>query len=440
MAAHAPFESVEEAAKLFLVVESAKKEWETTFDAFADGIGILRKDGTFKRVNSALASMVGMDVRELPGKSCCEVFPHHQANGCPARLTSGHRQVEFEALAPWRRVYRESAYAVPGLDSVVVIVTDITQQRLAEERIKRLHEEAVATNRELVASMRRLKETQERLVATEKLASLATMAAGLAHEVNNPLGFVSSGFGHLRTWTERLLAFVETFQRGAVKSDLDRAIKEGGLADAGSEIAATMSDVQQGLDRIRRIVTAFSTFVEQGPVVLTQVDLNAIVREIVDEVEDQIREGATLVTSLGEVPPLTAAEAGLRTVLRQVLENAAFALKDTTRPGRVVVGTQVRGGRAVITVQDNGVGMPPDVLGRALDPFFTTRAPGPHVGLGLTVAQSIVRRHGGEMTLRSETGAGTTVEITLPMLTDPGSEWDPARSPASAQGKAASRT
>ncbi len=440
MASHAPFESVEEAAKLFLVVEAAKKEWETTFDAFADGIGILRKDGTFKRVNSALASMVGMDVRELPGRPCCEVFPHHLANGCPARLTSGHRQVEFEAAAPWRRVYRESAYAVPGLDSVVVIVTDITQQRLAEERIKRLHEEAVATNRELVASMRRLKETQERLVATEKLASLATMAAGLAHEVNNPLGFVTSGCGHLRTWIERLLAFVESFQKGAVKSDLDKAVKDGGLAGAGPEIAATMTDIQQGLDRIRRIVTAFSTFVEQGPVVLAQVDLNAVVREIASELEGEIREGATLVTSLGDVPPITAAEAGLRTILRQVLENAAFALKDTTRPGRVVIGTQVRGGRAVITVQDNGVGMPPDVLSRALDPFYTTLAPGPHVGLGLTVAQSIVRRHGGELTLKSEAGSGTTVEITLPLLTDPASEWDPARSPASLAGKTASRT
>ncbi|MBM4397706.1 MAG: hypothetical protein FJ087_18710 [Deltaproteobacteria bacterium] len=413
------FESLAEARRLFAVVESAKREWETTFDAFEDGIGILARDGTFKRTNTALASMVGLDVRELPGRPCCEVFPHHKDTGCPSRLATGHREVEFEVSMPWRRCYREASFAVPGLESVVTIVTDITSTRLADERIKRLHEEAVAANRELLGSMKRLRETQEKLVASEKLASLATMAAGLAHEVNNPLGFVSSGMSHLRDTIDRMLKFYQAFRSGAPKTDLVDLARTGGLEHVEADVASILTDVGSGLDRIRRIVGAFASFVEQGNVPTERVDLNAIVRDAVAEAESEPGGGGTsIVTGLGPVPPINASVVAVRTVMRHLLENAAFAIGKAARPGRVLVATAEREGKVVLTVQDDGIGMASDVLARALDPFFTTRAPGPHVGLGLTIVQAIVRRHGGDLQIRSEPGKGTIVECSLP-LPDP---------------------
>jgi signal transduction histidine kinase len=430
MPSDAPFESVEEAARLFSVVENAKKEWETTFDAFADGIGILRRDGTFKRANTALAALVGRDVRELPGSACCEAFPHHKTMGCPSKLESGHRQVEIEVTAPWRRVYRESAYAVPGLDTVVVILTDITSQRLADERIRKLHEEAMAANRELVGSMRRLKETQERLVATEKLASLATMAAGLAHEVNNPLAFVSSGCQQLREWAERLAGFVSAFSSGATKTTLDKRVKDDDLAKAGPETHAILADVHQGLERIRRIVNAFSTFVDQGQLAVGPVDVNGLVRDQIAEVQGSLPQGATVATALQNVPRVDASEAGVRTVVRQLLDNAVWALEGIGRPGRIVVGTSVRNRLLVVTVQDNGRGMAPDVVARAVDPFYTSRAPGPHVGLGLTIAQAIVHRLGGELSMLSEAGAGTSVEFTVPLDREVSIDVVPVTGPA----------
>ncbi len=409
------FETVEEASRLFAVVEQAKREWETTFDAIEDGIAVLTREGVFKRVNAALAGIVGMDVREMPGRKCCEVFPHHVEMGCPARLTSGHRVVEFEVKTPWKRVYREAAYPVSGLGSVVVILQDITRQRLAEDRIRRLAEEAMAANRDLVESMRVLKETQERLVASEKLASLATMAAGLAHEINNPLGFVASGIHHVRLWFERVKGFLDAFGCGVARPELERLLKERALDRMTADLEAVLADIQVGLGRIRRIIEAISSFVESGPLDVGPVDLGEVVREAIEALREGLPEGIEIVTRLDDVPVVQGSRVSLVTVLKHLLDNAVFGVRQSGRSGRVEVAMMERDGRVVVSVRDDGVGMSEDVLARAVDPFFTTRAPGPHVGLGLTFAQAVVRRHGGDLVIRSAEGKGTTVEFTIPM-------------------------
>lgn len=409
------FETVEEANRLFAAVEHAKREWETTFDAIEDGIAILTRDGVFKRVNAALAGMVGMDVREMPGRKCCEVFPYHVEMGCPARLTTGHRVVEFEVKIPWKRAYRETSYSVPGLNTVVAIIQDITTQRLAEDRIRRLAEEAVAANRDLVESMRVLKATQERLVASEKLASLATMAAGLAHEINNPLGFVSSGFSHVRLWFERVRGFLDAFARGTARPDLERQFREGSLERITLDLDAVLADIQVGLSRIRRIIQAIESFVEAGPLDVGPVDMNEVIREAAEQVREGLAPGIEVVTHLTEAPVVEGSRVSLQAVLGQLIENALFGVTQAGRGGRVEVASMERDGRVVVSVRDDGIGMSADVLSRAADPFFTTRAPGPHVGLGLTIAQAIVRRHGGDLVLRSAEGEGSTAEFTLPV-------------------------
>lgn len=406
---------IEETKRLFAVLEQAKREWETTFDAIEDGIAILTREGTIKRVNAAMAGMLAMDIRELPGRRCCDLFPHHNEMGCPARITSGHRVIEFEVGVPWKRVYRESSYSVPGIGSVVVIIQDITSQKLAEDRIRRLAEEAVQANRELIESMRKLKATQERLVASEKLASLATMAAGLAHEINNPLSFVLSGLGHVTAWAEGVMRFFEAFRSGKERRDLEQIMASEGLDGLGEDIRAVLSDMKAGLERIHRIIKAISSFVEHGTLDFEEVDLNGVIREAVALLEEDLPEGVEIVLHLSEVPKVFGSSVGLRTAISHLVENAVYGVTRTGKGGRVEIASMKRGDSVVVNIKDNGIGMSKDVLARAMDPFFTTRAPGPHVGLGLSIAQAVVRRHGGDLTIHSKEGEGTTVEFFVPI-------------------------
>jgi signal transduction histidine kinase len=321
----------------------------------------------------------------------------------------------------------------------VVIVTDITPQRINEERIRRLRDEAVTANRELTASLRRLEETQQRLVATEKLASLATMSAGLAHEVNNPLGFVTSGVSCLRDWTAKLMRFVAAFRAGSTKSELDALLRDLALADVATEVEPILADVGVGLDRIKRIVSAFRDFVDGGAAPVEAVDLDTVVRDAVAEAAGTDPDVAVIATP-GRTPPVAASSTVARILLDQLLENATFAVKAAGRPGSVSVTTTPRGDRVVLSVADTGVGMDAAVLSRAADPFFTTRAPGPHVGMGLTIAQAVVRRHGGELTLASQPGVGTTVEVSLPAWRDGLSAAEASAGPSSGAAGAAGRT
>jgi len=261
--------------------------------------------------------------------------------------------------------------------------------------------------------MRRLKETQDKLVASEKLASLATLAAGLAHEINNPLAFVTSGVTHLKDATGRLLRFYDAFCRGAPKTELVDLARSARLDELGADCPAVFEDVTAGLDRIKRIVAAFSTFVDQGNTAAEPIDLSQVVRDALAEYPPA--PDVSMVTALVPVPPVLASALAVRTVLGHLLENAIFAIGKAGRPGRVTIVTAQRDNRVVLTVQDDGVGMTKDILARALDPFFTTRAPGPHVGLGLTVTQAIMKRYGGDIEIRSEPNKGTVVECFFPI-------------------------
>ncbi|HSN91268.1 MAG TPA: ATP-binding protein [Anaeromyxobacteraceae bacterium] len=262
----------------------------------------------------------------------------------------------------------------------------------------------LARTSEALAELRR---TQQQLVVADRRVSIGRLAAGVGHEINNPLSYVSGNLDWLRTELGRL-------QRAL--SSGDPSARAGALQLIG-EMAAAVMEAKEGTDRVRRIVRQLKVFSHGGD---DEGRERASVAEAIGVALDmsahEIRHRAQAVKSFREAPPVLASPVQLAQVFVNLLVNAAQAIPVGAADRneiRVSLGTD-ESGWAVASVRDTGSGIPEDVRSRLFDPFFTTKPVGEGSGLGLAVSQGIVRSLGGEITVESEVGAGSTFTVRLP--------------------------
>ncbi|QSQ12577.1 MASE1 domain-containing protein [Myxococcus landrumensis] len=246
----------------------------------------------------------------------------------------------------------------------------------------------VATHRDITAT----RELQARLVAAERVAAVGTLAAGVGHEINNPLAYL-----------------VLNLESAA------RALTEGGLLGA-RDAQAGVRGALEGAERIRLIVRDLQVFSRQGDQERTLVDLNALVPPAVRIISHALRHRARLVEEFGPVPRVLGSEARLGQVLLNLLVNAMQAVPEgnaSLHEVRVRTSTDASG-QARVDVMDTGVGISAQVMSRIFEPFFTTKPTGEGTGLGLAICQQIVRNHGGELKVSSEVGKGSVFTMLLP--------------------------
>ncbi|MCY1076441.1 PAS domain-containing protein [Archangium lansingense] len=240
------------------------------------------------------------------------------------------------------------------------------------------------------------KQMQARLLLADRLASVGTLASGVAHEINNPLAFVLSNLGFLEEECQLL------------RSELPR--------DRLSEMEDVLRETKQGAERVRHIVRDLRTLSRDEGEQLSDVDVRGVIESSLGLVRHELRHRARLVKELEPVPVVRASEGRLGQVLLNLLINAAHAIPDG-RPGDNEVRVRLRAiaGHVVIEVLDTGSGIPPEVRDRIFDPFFTTKPVGMGTGLGLSICHGIVTGMGGDITVESEVGRGSTFRITLPI-------------------------
>jgi signal transduction histidine kinase len=224
---------------------------------------------------------------------------------------------------------------------------------------------------------------------------VGTLAAGVAHEINNPLAFVLSNLGFLEEECQ-LLA-----------KDLPR--------ERLHEMEDVLRETRQGAERVRAIVRDLRTLSRDEGEHLSEVDVGGVVESSLGLVRNELRHRARLVKELEPVPRVRASEGRLGQVLLNLLINAVQALPSGA-PGRNEVRVRVRSiaERVIIEVQDTGCGIAPDIRDHIFDPFFTTKPVGMGTGLGLSICHGIVTGLGGELTVESELGQGSTFRISLP--------------------------
>jgi PAS domain S-box-containing protein len=241
------------------------------------------------------------------------------------------------------------------------------------------------------------KRMRAKLLVSDRMASLGTLAAGIAHEINNPLAYVT---GNLEAMSEALLAATQA----ARPADCE-------------ELTAVVNDARDGAERVRKIVRGLRSFSRsEDQEQRTSVAIDDILESALRLAGNEIRHRAQLIRELGTTPRVMADEGRLTQVFINLLVNAAQAIPaGHSDDNRITVRTHTDDhGRALIELEDTGVGMPPEVQARVFDPFFTTKAVGEGTGLGMSICHGIVTSLGGQISIESAPGRGTLVRIVLP--------------------------
>ncbi len=272
---------------------------------------------------------------------------------------------------------------------------------------------------EQTALIKRLEEAHNQLLQSEKMASIGQLAAGVAHEINNPIGYVGSNLGTLRGYVDRLLNVLAAFEaiehelpEGATRAHLAAVKAEADLAYLKSDIADLLSETGDGITRVRRIVQDLKDFshADAGEWVLA--DLHKGLESTLNVVNNEIKYKASVVREYGDLPALRCLPAQLNQVFMNLLVNAAHAIEGQ---GTITIRTGVWNEEARVEVTDTGKGIPAHQLTRIFDPFFTTKPVGVGTGLGLSISYGIIQKHGGRIEVESEPGKGTTFRICLPL-------------------------
>jgi nitrogen-specific signal transduction histidine kinase/CheY-like chemotaxis protein len=258
----------------------------------------------------------------------------------------------------------------------------------------------------LVAAMMDLterKRLEQRLLLADRMASMGTLAAGVAHEINNPLAFTTANLGFV---AEQLSGIAEELPPGRVE-----------------ELASAVADAQEGAERVRMIVRDLRTFSRPDDAVERPIELHAIAESVL-KMTRSVTLDSEVVIKVEPTPRVLANEARLGQVLLNLIMNAAQSAPEGKRDHRIELrmGTAT-GGEAEIAVADNGVGMPREVLARIFDPFYTTKPLGVGTGLGLPVCHGIVTALGGSIEVKSTPGVGTVFRVLLPPAPDSSADY-----------------
>jgi two-component system, NtrC family, sensor kinase len=287
--------------------------------------------------------------------------------------------------------------------------------RSLEDKVRVRTEQLRSANEELRTAYRDLQATQLQLIQREKMASVGQLVAGVAHELNNPIGFISSNVATLTDFVQRLRAMLAAYQ-DADLPEADRARVETRRRELQVDYAlkyldSMISGIREGADRTRKIVGDLRVFARTPDDVWQPVDLHEELDSSLTLLNHLLKDRIVVTRRYGALGPVECVRSQIDQVFLNVLANAAQAIKG---PGTITVETRREGEMAVIAVGDSGPGIAPDVLRRIFDPFFTTKPRGQGTGLGLSISTDIARRHGGSLSLEPA-GTGARFVCRLPL-------------------------
>jgi signal transduction histidine kinase len=311
------------------------------------------------------------------------------------------------------RVYRVCRVDLSGDDPHAALVLSSTHTPGADLLDVRAQSEI---------ALARIEEVQRQLLQADRLSTIGQLAAGVAHEINNPIGYVQSNLETLRDYVGslfRLITAQDAAMRHVRASNPDEALQIEAVRQEidfdflAKDLPTLLAESQEGISRVRKIIQDLREFSRAGHAEeWTVSELHAGIDSTINIVWNELKYKVDLVKEYGEVPPIECLPSQLNQVFMNILVNAGHAIEGR---GQIVIRTRADGDLAYVEIADTGKGIEAEHLARVFEPFFTTKPVGKGTGLGLSISYGIVRKHGGEIDVRSEVGVGTTFMIKLPL-------------------------
>jgi two-component system NtrC family sensor kinase len=272
-------------------------------------------------------------------------------------------------------------------------------------------------NVELAARKAQLERLQAQIIHSEKMAGLGQLAAGVAHELNNPAGFIYGNMDLIRGYLGRLELVLSIYERvslpAAEAAELALTKKEIGYARLLPDLRSMIADCVEGAERIRDVVKNLRLFSRLDDAEFKRIDLHEGIESTIRLLSPYYRSGRIRLTrDYGTLPPVNCYGGQLNQVWTNLLVNAAQAIKGK---GEVTISSRRDGDAAVITVSDTGCGIGPEEMNKIFDPFFTTKSVGEGTGLGLSISYSIIEKHGGTILVESVPDEGTKFTVSIPI-------------------------
>ena len=353
--------------------------------------------------------------RALPGRGAAGLLELLPADAWEQARATGRwaGEITMPSGVVLKIVVRSGEADDDGVDLNLVIFDDVTQRRVRQAELQQRHDE-------LQAAHLRLAGTQEQLLQSEKMASIGLLAAGVAHEINNPIGYVHSNLGTLREYVGALFALIE--HQDAALQSVDAGLREDIVLQRErldidfivGDLPKLLDESREGIERVTKIVQDLKEFsyVGRGDEMRPS-DLHKGLESTLNIVWNDLKYKTRVEKHYGELPLVECHLSEINQVLVNLLINAGQAIENR---GTITIATGAEDGEAWISIADSGCGIPADVLPRIFDPFYTSKPIGRGTGLGLAIAYSIVSKHHGRIEVESEPGVGTTFRVVLPVV------------------------
>lgn len=370
-----------------------------------DGVG---------RVTHANPSAAALIARAMPGQAPAELLTLLPPDAWAVARAEGRWTGEITVPSGVVMELVLQSGDREGVGRSIVTFYDVSTRNARQLELQQRHDE-------LQNTYRRLAGAQEQLLQSEKMASIGQLAAGVAHEINNPIGYVHSNLGTLQEYLGALFALIEC-QDGVLQSADPAAHREEVRAKRErldidfilGDLPKLLEESREGIERVTKIVQDLKDFSYAGrDETMRPADLHKGLESTLNIVWNDLKYKVRLEKHYGELPLVECHQSEINQVLMNLLINAGQAIDNR---GSITIATGAENGEAWISIADTGCGIAPEALQRIFEPFYTTKPIGRGTGLGLAITYSIIAKHHGRIEVSSEPGAGSAFRVVLPVV------------------------